>query len=115
MESNNELKEIDVKNCTCYYFGDIINISDFHLNNILLDEKSYEKILIYDVLYKKSNSAKPLRVIFNKVDGNIRKYNRKKYFKGRKFHREKFLHAKSSPNFRDDPLRMISKDVFTKI
>ena len=28
MESNNDLKEIDIKNCTCFYF-----------DNILLDEK----------------------------------------------------------------------------
>ena len=99
MESNNELKETDVKKCTCYYFGDIINISDFHLNNILLDEKSYENILIYDVLYKKSNSAKPLLVIFDKVDGNIRKYNRNKYFKRRKFHREKVSPRKKFAKF----------------
>ena len=24
MESNNELNEIDIENCTCYYFGDIM-------------------------------------------------------------------------------------------
>ena len=24
MESNDELKEVDIKNCTCYYFHDII-------------------------------------------------------------------------------------------
>ena len=29
MESNNELKEIDIKNRTCYYFDDIIKIEDF--------------------------------------------------------------------------------------
>ena len=53
MESNNELKEIDIKNCTCYYFDDIMNIGAFNFNNILLDKKSYEKsyenILIYDI------------------------------------------------------------------
>ena len=29
MESNDELKEIDIKNRTCYYFDDIIKIEDF--------------------------------------------------------------------------------------
>ena len=29
MENNDELKEIDVKNCTCYYFDDIINLKIF--------------------------------------------------------------------------------------
>ena len=34
------LKEINIKNCTCYYFNDIIKIEDFDFDNILLDEKS---------------------------------------------------------------------------
>ena len=38
MGSNNELKEIDIKNSLCYYFDDII-IHDLDLD-ILLDEKS---------------------------------------------------------------------------
>ena len=46
---NSELKKIDIKNGTCYYFNDIIKIQDFDFNNILLDEKSSENILIYDV------------------------------------------------------------------
>ena len=41
--SKDALKEIDIKNCTCYYFDDIIRIEDFNINNISLDEKSYEK------------------------------------------------------------------------
>ena len=40
MESNDKLKEIVIKNLTCYYFKDIIKIEDFDLNNILIDEKS---------------------------------------------------------------------------
>ena len=39
MKMNNELKEIDNKNRTCYYFDDIIKIEDFGHDNILLDEK----------------------------------------------------------------------------
>ena len=42
MESNDKLKEIDVKNRTCYYFEDIIRIEDFDLDSILIDEKLYE-------------------------------------------------------------------------
>ena len=33
MESNNELKEIDINRLFCY-FDDIININDLHLNDI---------------------------------------------------------------------------------
>ena len=41
MESNDKLKESDIKNHTRYYFDDIIKIEDFDLDNILIDEKSY--------------------------------------------------------------------------
>ena len=51
MESN-ELKEGHTKNFTCYYFDDIINIEHFNFDNILIDEKSYEHILVYDISYK---------------------------------------------------------------
>ena len=34
MDTNNELKEIDSKNCTCYYFDDIMQIEDIAFNNI---------------------------------------------------------------------------------
>ena len=43
MESNDELKEIDIKNSTCYYFYDVIKIVDFNLNNFLIYE-NYTKI-----------------------------------------------------------------------
>ena len=49
MESKDELKEIDIKNRTCYYFDDIMSVKDFDLRDILLAEKLYENILIYDI------------------------------------------------------------------
>ena len=52
MESNDKLKEIDLKNRTCYYFEVIIKIEDFDLDNILIYEKSYENISVYNILYK---------------------------------------------------------------
>ena len=45
MESKDELKEIDIKNCTCYYFDDIMRVIDIEFSNSLLEEKSYENIL----------------------------------------------------------------------
>ena len=48
MESNYKLKEIDIKNRTCYYLDDIIKIQDFDIDNILIDEKSYQNILVYN-------------------------------------------------------------------
>ena len=59
MVSNGQLKENDVKNRTCYYFDDIIRIEDFDLDNILLDKKPYENILVYDISYKSLIGKKP--------------------------------------------------------
>ena len=40
MESIDELKEIDIKILTCYYFDDIMRVIDIDFNNILLEKKS---------------------------------------------------------------------------
>ena len=68
MESNDKLKEIDNKNCVYYYFDDIIKIEDFGLVNTLIDEKSYENILVYSISYKNLIDSKPLRIRFDKID-----------------------------------------------
>ena len=49
MNSNDELKETDTKNRTLCYFDDIIKTEDFNFDNILIDEKSYENILVYGI------------------------------------------------------------------
>ena len=43
MESKDELKEIDIKNCMCYYFYDIMRVfdRDIDFSDILLDKKLY--------------------------------------------------------------------------
>ena len=46
MESNDQLIQIDIKNRTCYYFTDLIRIEEFNLDNILIDENSYEYNLV---------------------------------------------------------------------
>ena len=72
MQSNDELKEIDIKNRTCYYLDDIIKIEDFDFNNTLIDQTSYENVLFYNISYKTLIGAKPLRIKFDKEDGYIR-------------------------------------------
>ena len=52
MESN-ELKDIDIKNGTCYCFNDIIKIEDFDFDNILIDEKSLNRIRIIYLINQK--------------------------------------------------------------
>ena len=46
---NSEFKKFCIKNRTRYYIDDIIKLEDFDLDNILIDEKSHKKILIYDI------------------------------------------------------------------
>ena len=75
MESNNKLKEIGIKNCPCYFFDDIIKLEDFVFNNSLINENSYENILVYDISYKTLIGVKPLRIRFDKVNGFIRVYD----------------------------------------
>ena len=79
MEKDNEFKKVGIKNRTCYYFDDIVKIEDFDFDNILLEEKSSENILIYDASYKILIDAKLLRILFDKVDRFIRDYNGRKY------------------------------------
>ena len=79
MEINDELKEVDIKNPTCYYFDGIIKIQDFDFDKILIDEKSNENILVYIISYKTLSGAKQMRIRFNKVDGFIIVYNGTRY------------------------------------
>ena len=42
---NNNVKDINIKNLTYYFFNDIIYIENFDPNNIKIDEKSNKKYL----------------------------------------------------------------------
>ena len=79
MESNGKLKEVDIKNHTCYYFDDIIKIEDFDLDNILINQKSYKNILVYNIFYQILIDSKPLCITFDEIDGFIRVYDGTRY------------------------------------
>ena len=79
MESNDKLKEISTKNCTCYYFHDIIKFLYFDIDNILIDEKSNKNILFCNVSYKNLIGSKLLHIRFDKTDGFNRVYDRTRY------------------------------------
>ena len=72
MENKDELKEIDIKNRACYYFDGINQYVDISFSDILLDEKLYENISVYDISYKTSTDPKPLGIRFDKIDGFLR-------------------------------------------
>ena len=79
MVSNDKLKEIEIINRTCYYFFDLIKIKYFNSDNILMNEKSYENILVYDISYKTLVGAKLLRIRFEKINGFIRVFDQTRY------------------------------------
>ena len=76
---NNELGKAHIKTRTCYCFDDIIKLEDFHLDNILIDEKSHENISIYDISYKNLIGSKPLPIRFDKIDVIVRIYDGSRY------------------------------------
>ena len=47
MESNDELKEIDIKTCTCYYFDDVMRVVDIDFDNILLGKNNIKHTKIF--------------------------------------------------------------------
>ena len=73
MKHKNELKEIDIKNHVCYYFGDIINGTKISFINILLDKN----ISVYNIPHKPPTGPKPLHIRFYKIDRFIISLNGK--------------------------------------
>ena len=49
----------------------MIKLEDFDLDNILMNEKSHQNILIYDISYKTLIDPKSLCIRFDKIDGLI--------------------------------------------
>ena len=81
------VKEINIKNRTYYFFDDIINIKNFDSNLLKMDKNSYKDINIYyigyitvkDSDYVKINSLNPQYLIIGEVDGYIDEKNGNKY------------------------------------
>ena len=81
------IKEINIKNQTYYFFKDMINIKDFDPILLKIDKKSYKNIDIYyngyihvkDSHYVKTNSVNPLYLIIKLADGYIKEKNGSKY------------------------------------
>ena len=72
---NNEFKKLHIKDSMCYYFDEITRLENFNLDNIWIDKKPQENILIYDISYKILIDIEFLRIIFFKIDGFIRVYD----------------------------------------
>ena len=46
-----EVKQINIKNRTYYFYNDMINIKHFEPNLLKIDRKSYQNIHIYNIGY----------------------------------------------------------------
>ena len=81
------IKEINIKNRTYYFFDDMINIANFDPNLLKIDKKSYKNIDIYYIRYiimndsdhVKINSVNPLYLIIDEVDGHFEEKTGNKY------------------------------------
>ena len=81
------IKEINIKDRTDYFFDNIINIKKFSANLSKIDKKSYKNIDIYYIGYVIKNDSKyvnihsvnPFYFIVDKVDGFIEEKKGNKY------------------------------------
>ena len=63
----------------CCYFDEIIKIEDFDHDNILRENKLYEKILVFNISYQILIVSKPLGISLDKIDGFIRVDDESRY------------------------------------
>ena len=75
------IKKINIKNLTYYFFDDLTNMECFCPNLLKLDKKLYENIDIYYIgyiaikvsEYVKTNSTESLYMMIGKITGHIEK------------------------------------------
>ena len=83
-----EVKQINIKNWTYYFYNDITDLKDFEPNLLKIDKKSYKNIDIYYIGYitiKKIDDyesiyhVNPLYLHINHASGYIEEKNGNKY------------------------------------
>ena len=83
-----EVKEINIKIQTYYFFGGMIDIKNFHLNLLKIDKKSHEDIDIYYIGYittkkfsdcENIHSVNSLYLIIHSATGHLKEKNDEKY------------------------------------
>ena len=77
------IKQMNIKNRTCYFYNDLINIKDFDPKLLKLDKKFYKNIDIYYIGYitrkdeYKSYSVNPLYLFVPRIDGFMEQKKKK--------------------------------------
>ena len=83
-----EIKQLNIKNQTHYFFNDMININNFQSNLLTIDKKSHKDVDIYYIGYitikkfgdcENIHSLNPLYLIIHSATGYFKEINREKY------------------------------------
>ena len=83
-----EVKQINIKNRTYYFYNDIIDLKKFDARWLKVDKKSYKNIDIYYIGYitikkiddcENIHSVNPLYLLLNHASGYIEEKNGNKY------------------------------------
>ena len=83
-----EVKQINNKNRTYYFYNDQINLIDFDTSLLKVNKKDYNEIDIYYIGYvtvkkiancNNINSANPLYLMINEMIGHFKEKNENKY------------------------------------
>ena len=83
-----EIKQINIKNWTYYFYNDIIDLKDFELDLLKIDKESYKNIDIYYIgyitiktidNYENIYTVNPLFMCINHTSGYIEWKNENKY------------------------------------
>ena len=83
-----QVKKINIKNRSYYFFNDMVNIEVFDPNLLKIDKKSYKNMDIYYIGYmaikkiddyENIHSVNPLYLMIGEVDGHIEEKNENKY------------------------------------
>ena len=83
-----EIKQINIKNQTYYFYNDQIDLKDFDARLLKIDKKDYNEIDIYYIGYvtikkigdyNNINSVNPLYLMINEMIGHFEEKNENKY------------------------------------
>ena len=83
-----KVKQIEIKNRTCYFYNDMINLENFQSSLLTIDKKHYKGIDIYYIGYitikeiddwGNIHSVNPLYLLVNHASGYIEGKNGNKY------------------------------------
>ena len=83
-----EVKQINIKNRTYYFYNDMINLKNFEPNLLKIDRKSYKNIGIYNIgyitikkidYYENIYCVNPLYLRVNHANEYIEEKNENKY------------------------------------